>query len=310
MAAGRRGMDSHLVARTMTRAPLIQSTPAGLVLLRLRAEEPHDRRVIPWNSKGAPSLAATLAAANIRLTRAGVIVPRADLILISRRKSPEETAEAAVQRQLPTDFLAAPRVHSGDRIAIWPSDRRKAATDWLAEAGIQFDGALLADTVLPSATSDNAAWLVTPGPRAFRRLCAAVSNQPRLLLMISALLFLGGLFASRSAESMEASQRRLVLARERAHTTDSANARSQSLSLITSIARAVPKNTHLLELTVDESSRDVRLRGRAADYAAVSTLVSSLTSAGTLISVRPQRSSLVTVGGRQIVEFSIEAKEP
>ncbi len=297
-------LGSVVVARTMRPAVFLERLPGGLRMVCRRDGKPDEATLLSWHPDSERRLSGTLSRAGVVLKKAAIIIPRDEVILLTLERDTGGSALKTIAAQLPAAMTDSAFVCGNGRLALWPKERQAETEAWCIEGGVQFNGALVADGVLSSSESD---WLVRPRVWNAQRVLSAISGKERPAVALIALMLVAGIFCSRQADSTIGRNQQLTRARrqtERFRDT----APSQTLSLLAGLTHLIPQNAHLLELSINESTRDVRLRGRATDYSAVWALTNTLSSDRRLSNVHPGRAGLAKVGGHTVVDFSLEAR--
>jgi hypothetical protein len=81
------------------------------------------------------------------------------------------------------------------------------------------------------------------------------------------------------------------------------------LTILPTVIKNVPRATCLADLLYEPAQRRLSIRGETLNYERVSAFASALARDG-LREMRIERSSLLSVGGDKVVEFSLEGKTP
>lgn len=108
-----------------------------------------------------------------------------------------------------------------------------------------------------------------------------------------------------------ASQTLLRLERRMKQTSTAGALRGKAdrvLPVLESVMKSIPSNGYVMDFRYEEPQHALILRGRCADYACVSKLAGSLGRQPVFRDVQTEKSSLITVANRSVVEFLLKAE--
>ncbi|MBV9080256.1 MAG: hypothetical protein JO102_03960 [Elusimicrobia bacterium] len=226
--------------------------------------------------------------------RVSLVLPRSEIFLIkSADGTPPMEIEAALRRQLPPELAEVVWTPGGENaVAVLPAI-------WLSEYRRDLEGCGLRLAGVGVAGSDG--WLVRP---ARRRAIGERTIEGGSALAAAFLL----LVASALKNSSDSLRGRLQRLERPLGTVLPPRARvNGAVAAIADLLGRVPPGSQLSELTFDADSRTIEMKGRLADYVAISTFEAAVSSAPAVSSARVDRATLVTGGGRDGVDAAVQA---
>jgi hypothetical protein len=158
---------------------------------------------------------------------------------------------------------------------------------------------------LQSYIDGGGAWFLSRRSDRLGQVRSLVAHHVNALALASMILVGAGLFLGTRAErnilEVQAAQRR-----GRAETAQAARARLARFPArsVAELIEKVPAKLYLSQLSFDAAQNQLTLRGRAADYSVVSAFTGELTTRAGFKKIDNQKSALVDLGDRSVVDFS------